>query len=120
MAGAVGEMASVKRHKLWKMGEDGLCCSSSAIQTRLGPLSLLEERSKTPLFLLYLCVVDYPPKLGETVKVYRIPNTKAMLKFIKLSLMIQQLSLPFSILNMYYIYIGVNMKNFFFFFFFVK
>ena len=43
MVGAVGEMASVKRHKLWKTGEDGLCCSSSAIQTWLGPLSLLEE-----------------------------------------------------------------------------
>ena len=37
MVGAVGELASMKRHKLWKTGEDGLCCSSSAIQTRLGP-----------------------------------------------------------------------------------
>ena len=27
MVGAVGEMASVKRHKLWKTGEDGLCCN---------------------------------------------------------------------------------------------
>ena len=43
MVGAVGEMASVKRRKLWKTGEDGLCCSSSAIQTWLGPSSLLEE-----------------------------------------------------------------------------
>ena len=50
MVGAVREMASVKRRKLWKTGEeDGLCCSSSAIQTRLGPSSLLEERSKTPI-----------------------------------------------------------------------
>ena len=43
MVGAVGEMASMKRRKLWKMGEDGLCCSSSAIQTRPDPSSLLEE-----------------------------------------------------------------------------
>ena len=35
----VGEMASMK---LWKTGEDGLCYSSSAIQTRPGPPSLLE------------------------------------------------------------------------------
>ena len=48
MVGAVGETASMKRRKLWKTGEDGLCCSSSAIQTRLNPSSLLEERSETP------------------------------------------------------------------------
>ena len=65
MVGAVGEMASMKRRKLWKMGEDGLCCSSIAIQTRLGPLSLLEERSKTPIvFVLSLCC-RLPPKLGK-------------------------------------------------------
>ena len=49
MVGAVGELASMKRRKLWKMGEYGLCRSSSAIQTRLGPSSLLKERSKTPI-----------------------------------------------------------------------
>ena len=56
MVGAVGEMASMKRRKLWKTGEDGLCCSSSAIQTRLGPSSLLEERSEIPIVF----VVGYP------------------------------------------------------------
>ena len=45
----VREMAYMKRCKLWKTGEDGLCCSSSAIQTRLGPSSLLEERSEIPI-----------------------------------------------------------------------
>ena len=30
VVGAVGEMASMKRRKLWKMVEGGLCCSSSA------------------------------------------------------------------------------------------
>ena len=49
MVGAVGEMASMKLCKLWKTGEDGLCCSSSAIQTQLGPSSLLEECSKKPI-----------------------------------------------------------------------
>ena len=48
MVGVVGEMVSMKRRKLWKTGKDGLCCSSSAIQSRLGPLTLLEERSKPP------------------------------------------------------------------------
>ena len=56
MVGAVGEMASMKRCKLWKMGEGGLCCFSSAIQIRLGPSSLLEERSKTPIvFVVLVC-----------------------------------------------------------------
>ena len=65
MVGAVGEMASMKRSELWKMGEDRLCCSSSAIQTRLGPSSLLEERSKTPVvFVVSLCC-RLPPKLEE-------------------------------------------------------
>ena len=64
MVGAVGGMASMKRRKLWKTGEDGLCCSSSGIQTRPGPSSLL-ERSKTPIvFIVSLCF-RLPPKLGN-------------------------------------------------------
>ena len=66
MVGAVGETASMKRRKLWKTGEDGLCCSSSAIQTRLDPSSLLEERSETPIvFVCFFCVVGYPPNWGK-------------------------------------------------------
>ena len=72
MVGAVGEMSPMKRRKLWKTGEDGLCCSNSAIQTWLGPSSSLEERSKTPIvFVVSLCCW-LTPKLGETAKVYRI------------------------------------------------
>ena len=71
MVGAVGEMAFMKRRKLWKTGEDGLCCSSSAIQTRLGPSSLLEEQSKTPIVFVFSLFCQQPPKLGETAKVYR-------------------------------------------------
>ena len=69
---AVGEMASMKRRKLWKTGEDGLCCSSSAIQIRLGPSSLLEERSETLTCFVVSSVLFATPKLGETAKVYRI------------------------------------------------
>ena len=72
MVGAVGETASMKRRKLWKTGEDGLFCSSSAIQTRLDPSSLLEERSETLIVLLFLLCYRLPPKLGETAKVYRL------------------------------------------------
>ena len=60
MVGAVGEVANMKRHKLWKTGEDGRSRCSSAIQTWLGPSSLLEEQSGT-LFCCFLCVVSYPP-----------------------------------------------------------
>ena len=66
MVGAVGETASMKRRKLWKTGEGGLCCSSSAIQTRRDPSSLLEERSETPIvFVCFFCVVSYPPNWGK-------------------------------------------------------
>ena len=51
---AVGQMAYMKRRKLWKTGKDGLCCSSSAIQTLLDPSSLPEERSEIPIVLLFL------------------------------------------------------------------
>ena len=71
MVGAVGEIASMKRRKLWKTGEDGLCCSSNAIQARPGPSSLLEEWSVTPIVLLFSLSCQLPPKLGETAKVYR-------------------------------------------------
>ena len=66
MVGAVGEMASVKRRKLWKPGEDGLCCSSSAIQTQLGPLSLLEERSEIPfVFVISFVLLATPQTRGN-------------------------------------------------------
>ena len=64
MVEAVGEVASMKRRKLWRMGEDGLCCSSSAIQTRLGPSSLLEERSKTPIVFVVSFVLSSTPQTG--------------------------------------------------------
>ena len=71
MVGAVGEMASVKRRKLWKTGEDGLCCPSSAIQTQLGPSSLLEERIGVPIVFVVLLCCRLPLKLGEMAKAYR-------------------------------------------------
>ena len=64
VVGAVGEMESMKRRKLWKTGEDGLCCSSSVIQTRLGPSSLLEERSEIPIVFVVLLCCRLPNKLG--------------------------------------------------------
>ena len=54
--------------------EDGLCCSSSAIKTKPGPSSLLEERSKTPIvFMVSLCC-RLPPQTGGNGQgiVYRI------------------------------------------------
>ena len=65
VVGAVGEMAYMKRRKLWKMGEDGLCCSSSAIQTRLGLSSLLEERSDIPIAFVVSFVLSATPQTGE-------------------------------------------------------
>ena len=64
MAGAVGEMASMKRRKLWKTREDGLCCSSSAIQTWLGPSSLLEERNEIPIVFVVSFVLSATPQTG--------------------------------------------------------
>ena len=64
MVGAVGEMAYMKRRKLWKMGEDGLCCSSSATRTQLGPSSLLEERSEIPIVFVVSFVLSATPQTG--------------------------------------------------------
>ena len=64
MVGAVGEMASMKRHKLWKTEEDGLCCSTSAIQTQLGPSSLLEERSEIPNVFVFSFVLSATLQTG--------------------------------------------------------
>ena len=64
MVGAVGETASMKRRKLWKTGEDGPCCSSSAIQTQLDPSSLLEERSETPVVFVVSFVLSATHETG--------------------------------------------------------
>ena len=73
MVGAVGKMAFVKRRKLWKTGEGGLCCFSSDIQTWPGTLSLLEEWNKTPIvFVAFFVLSATPPLMGEMAKVYRI------------------------------------------------
>ena len=64
MVGEVGEMTSAKRRKLWKTGEDGLCCSSSAIQTWLGPSSLLKERSGVPIVFVVSFVLSATPQTG--------------------------------------------------------
>ena len=58
--------------KLWKTGGGGgrLCCFCSAIQTRLGPSLLLEERSETPIVFVSF-VLSATPQVGETAKVYK-------------------------------------------------
>ena len=38
MVGAVGETASMKRRKLWKTGEDGLCLLQQCHQNSAGSL----------------------------------------------------------------------------------
>ena len=59
----------MKRRKLWKTEEDGLCHSSSVIQAWPDPSSLLEQRSATPIiyfyFIFFFCVVGYLPNCGK-------------------------------------------------------
>ena len=64
VVGAVGEMAYMKRHNLWRTGKDRLCCSSSVIQTWLGPSSLLEERSEIPIVFVVSFVLSATPQTG--------------------------------------------------------
>ena len=64
----VGELAAMKRHKLWKTGEDGLCCSSSAIQTRLGPSSLLEEQSETPIVFVVSFLLSAEKETKQSIQ----------------------------------------------------
>ena len=67
VVGAVGEMAYMKRRKLWKMG-----CVAPAVPSKPGwvPRHCWKNGVKSPLFLLFLCR-RLPPKLGEAAKVYR-------------------------------------------------
>ena len=67
MVGAVGEMVFMKRRKLWKTGEDGLCCSSRAIQTWLGPSSLLEKWSEITIVFVVSFVLSATPQTGGRV-----------------------------------------------------
>ena len=67
MVGAIRELATMKQRKLWKTGGGGggwAVFSSSAVQTRLSPLSLLEERSKPPLFFVVSFVLSATPQTG--------------------------------------------------------
>ena len=72
MVGAVGEMAYMKRRKLWKTGRMG--CVAPAVPSKLGwiPRHCQKNGVKPQLFLLFLLCCRLPPKLGETAKVYRI------------------------------------------------
>ena len=49
---------------VWKTGEDGPCCSGSAIQTWLGPSSLLEEWSEIPIVFVVSFVLSATPQTG--------------------------------------------------------
>ena len=75
--------------KWWKTREDGLCCSSSAIQTRLGPSSLLEKRSEIPIVFVvfFFCVVGYPPNLGKRpryIDIHTCAHTLGFISFLTL------------------------------------
>ena len=51
----------MKRRELWKMGEGGLRCCSSAIQTRLGSLSLLEQSVTPHCFIVFFVLSATSP-----------------------------------------------------------
>ena len=68
MVGAVREMASMKDVSCGRQGQGGLCCSSSATQTRLGTSSLLEERSKTAIVFVCSFVLSATTQTGGNVQ----------------------------------------------------
>ena len=63
MVGAVGEIASVKRRKLWKTGEDGLV---PAMPSKLGrvPHHCYTNGVKPPLFFIVSLCCRLPPQNG--------------------------------------------------------
>ena len=65
----------MKRRKLWMTGEDGLCCSSSAIQIQLGPSSSLEEWSEIPIVFVSSCVLSATPQTGGNGQGIEIDRT---------------------------------------------
>ena len=66
-----GHMERMDGERL-KTGENGLCCSNSAIQTQLGPSSLPEERSEIPICFVVSSVLSATPRnWRKRAKVYR-------------------------------------------------
>ena len=65
MVGAVGEMESMKRRKLWKTGRMG--CVALVVPSKLGwvPCHCWKNGVKSPLFLLFFCVVGSPQTGGN-------------------------------------------------------
>ena len=65
VVGAVGEVAYMKRRKLWKTGRMG--CVAPAVPSKLGwvPLHCQKNGVKSPLFYCFFCVVGYPPNWGK-------------------------------------------------------
>ena len=62
MVGAVGEMVSMKRRKLWKTGEDG-CVAPSKLSWV--PCHCWKNGVKPHCFCCFFCVVGYPPNWGK-------------------------------------------------------
>ena len=69
VVGAVGEMAYMKRRKLWRMG-----CVAPAVPSKLGwaPRHCQKNGVKSPLFCCFFCVVGYPSNWGKRPRyIYR-------------------------------------------------
>ena len=68
----VGEVANMKRRKLWKTG-GGWAVLLQQCHPNLAGSLVIARRTEWNIVLLFFCVVGsrLPPKLGETAKVYR-------------------------------------------------
>ena len=71
MVGAVGEMAYMSDVSCGRWGRMGCVSPAVPSKLRLGPSSLLEERSEIPIVFVVSFVLSATPKLAETAKVYR-------------------------------------------------
>ena len=64
MVGSVGEVANMKRRKLWKTGGGWAVSLQQCHPNSAGSL-VIARRTEWNIVLLFLCVVGYPPNWGK-------------------------------------------------------
>ena len=65
MVGAVGELASVKRRKLWKTGEEELVLLQQCHPNSAGSVVIARRTEENTHCFCFFCVVSYPPNWGN-------------------------------------------------------
>ena len=68
MVGAVGEMAYMKRRKLWKTGEDWVVLLQQCHPNSAGSLVIARRTERIPIVFVVFSVLSATPQTGGNVQ----------------------------------------------------